>query len=44
MRKLTYLAILEPSSDGYGVYFPDIPGCISFGDNIETAQKMVKKR
>lgn len=29
MRKLTYLAVLEPSSDnGYGVYFPDIPGCI----------------
>jgi len=31
MRKLTCLAVLEPSTDGYGVFFPDLPGCISFG-------------
>ena len=34
MRSLTYLAIFEPSADGYGVFFPDLPGCISFGKNI----------
>lgn len=39
MRNLTYLAVLEPSSDGYGVYFPDLPGCISFGENVLDAQK-----
>lgn len=39
MRKLSYLAILEPSTDGYGVYFPDLPGCISFGETIEDARK-----
>ena len=38
MRKLTYLAILEQSEDGYGVFFPDIDGCISFGESIEAAQ------
>lgn len=43
MRKLTYLAILEPSEDGYGVYFPDVAGCISFGDNIENAQNNAKE-
>ena len=32
MRKLTYLAIFEPTEDGaYSVYFPDLPGCISWG-------------
>lgn len=39
MKKLTYLAVFEPSADGYGVYFPDLPGCISFGENFETALK-----
>jgi predicted RNase H-like HicB family nuclease len=31
MRKATYFAIFEPSVDGFGVYFPDLPGCVSFG-------------
>lgn len=40
MRKVTYIAVLEPNgSGGYGVYFPDLPGCISFGNDIEEAQK-----
>lgn len=39
MRSLTYLAVLEPSADGYGVYFPDLPGCISFGATIAEAQQ-----
>lgn len=44
MRKLTYLAVLEPSqSGGYGVYYPDLPGCISFGSDIEEAQKNAKE-
>ncbi|MEG0076421.1 MAG: type II toxin-antitoxin system HicB family antitoxin [Erysipelotrichaceae bacterium] len=34
MRKLTYLAILEKCNDGYGVYFPDLPGCASFGESM----------
>lgn len=44
MRKLTYLAILEPSkSGGYGVFYPDLPGCISFGTDIEEAQRNAKE-
>ncbi len=39
MRRVTYLAIFEPSKDGYSVYFPDLPGCISFGSDFEAAQK-----
>lgn len=39
MRKLTYLAVFEPSNDGYGVYFPDLPGCISFGKTYEEAHR-----
>ena len=39
MRKLTYLAVFEPTETGYSVYFPDLPGCVSFGDGFEEAQK-----
>lgn len=40
MRKLTYFAVLEPADDGgYGVYFPDLPGCTSYGKNIKDAQE-----
>lgn len=44
MRKLTYLAVLEPAEDGgYGVYFPDLPGCTSYGKNIKEAQDMAEE-
>lgn len=39
MRKITYPAVFEPSGKGYSVYFPDLPGCISYGDTYEEAQK-----
>lgn len=41
MQTLTYLAVFEPGVDGsYSVYFPDLPGCFSFGKNLTEAQKM----
>ncbi len=39
MRKLTYIAVFEPAETGYSVYFPDFPGCVSYGENFEEAQK-----
>ena len=38
MRKLTYFAVFEPVETGYSVYFPDLPGCVSYGDDFEEAQ------
>ena len=41
MRKLSYYAVFEPSTSGnYGVFFPDLPGCVSMGDNLPHAEKM----
>jgi len=35
-----YAAILEPAKKGgYGVYFPDLPGCTSGGDTLEDAAR-----
>ena len=39
MRKATYLAVFEPTGDGYAVSFPDLPGCISYGSSFEQAQR-----
>ncbi len=41
MQNLTYLAVLEPSSDGsYSIYFPDLPGCISTSNSLGEAANM----
>lgn len=43
MKQLTYLAILEPTeSHTYSLFFPEVPGCISTGDNLEDALKNAK--
>lgn len=40
MRKVTYFAVFEPAgSGGYSVYFPDLPGCVGYGEDYETAYK-----
>lgn len=44
MLNLTYLAIMEPGSDGsYSVSFPDLPGCFSYGANLEEASRMASE-
>lgn len=41
MKKLTYLAVFEPADNGaYSIYFPDLPGCISVGKDLEEASRM----
>ncbi|MCM1184977.1 MAG: type II toxin-antitoxin system HicB family antitoxin [Lachnoclostridium sp.] len=41
MQNLTYLAVFKPSENGsYSIYFPDLPGCISFGSSLEDASHM----
>ena len=41
MLNVTYLAVLEPGADGsYSVFFPDLPGCFSYGKDLEEAQRM----
>jgi predicted RNase H-like HicB family nuclease len=34
-----YPAILEPTKDGYSVFFPDLPGAVSAGDDYEDTIK-----
>jgi predicted RNase H-like HicB family nuclease len=44
MRKLTYLAVFETDDNpGISVYFPDVPGCVSCGDDFDHALKMAQE-
>ena len=44
MRKVTYFAVFEPAGSGsFGVYFPDLPGCASMGDDFEDACRMAEE-
>jgi predicted RNase H-like HicB family nuclease len=44
MRKLTYLAVFEKDENpGISVYFPDVQGCVTCGDNYDHALYMAKE-
>jgi len=38
-----YLAIYEQSRDGWWAYFPDLPGCTTFGNNREEAERNARE-
>ncbi len=33
---------MEPCDSGYGVYFPDLPGCVASGKTIDQAARIAK--
>ncbi len=40
LRQITYQGVFEPAGSGaFSVYFPDLPGCTSYGDTLSEAQK-----
>ncbi|WP_304458704.1 type II toxin-antitoxin system HicB family antitoxin [Alicyclobacillus sendaiensis] len=44
MRTCAYPAIFEPYEDGsYVVYFPDLPGCVTQGDDLPDAMRMAQE-
>lgn len=40
MKQVTYQGVFEPTDgNGFSVYFPDLPGCTSYGDTLSEAQR-----
>ncbi|WP_025294460.1 type II toxin-antitoxin system HicB family antitoxin [Sphingomonas sanxanigenens] len=39
MATAYYPAIIERGNDGFGVTFPDLPGCTSFGTSLQDAAR-----
>ena len=38
-----YLVVLERTSTGFGVYIPDLPGCVSTGKTREEAESNARE-
>lgn len=39
-KQTTYYGVFEPAAgNGFSVYFPDLPGCISYGATLDEARK-----
>jgi predicted RNase H-like HicB family nuclease len=44
MEKRIYYAVFEPSENGsFCVYWPDLPGCTSWGESFKHAEKMAEE-
>ena len=41
--KLKFAVVYERTPDNYGVYAPDLPGCVSVGETWEEAQAMMRE-
>lgn len=40
MKQVTYQGVFEPTDgNGFSVYFPDLPGCTSYGETLSEAQR-----
>jgi predicted RNase H-like HicB family nuclease len=37
MATATYVGVVECGEHGFGVFFPDVPGCVSSGDSLFAA-------
>ena len=43
MKSIEYPAVFQPCQDGWCVYFPDLLGCISWGDTLDEAKLQAKE-
>ena len=44
MSTMKYAVVIEKGKDGgYWAYVPDLPGCTSFGESFEDAERNVKE-
>lgn len=37
MARASYIGVIEQGEHGFGVFFPDVPGCVSAGDTLVEA-------
>lgn len=41
--EMKHAVIYEKSSNGYGAYVPDLPGCVAVGDTLDETQRLIKE-
>ena len=40
---MRYPTLIEGGDDGYGVVFPDLPGCVAMGNTLDEAIRNAKE-
>ena len=40
---MRYAVVIEKSSDGYGAYVPDLPGCVAVGDTRDEVRQLIRE-
>ena len=43
MESMRYAIVIERSSSGFGVYVPDLPGCVAAGETEEDARQLIRE-
>lgn len=43
MKTVRYVVIVEKGEDGFCVYVPDLPGCVTVGDTREEALRLIEE-
>jgi predicted RNase H-like HicB family nuclease len=43
MAEKTYAAMFEPTEGGFGISFPDLPGCVSFGTDLDDGVRQARE-
>ena len=43
MSKGKYVVLFEKSSNGYGAYAPDLPGCVAVGRTLKVTRERMAK-
>ena len=39
----SFTALIDGKTDAYGVYFPDLPGCVAIGDTIGETERLIRE-
>jgi predicted RNase H-like HicB family nuclease len=40
---MRYAVVIEKGQTSYGVYVPDLPGCVAVGETIEEAKQLIQE-
>ena len=40
---LKYAVVFERSEDGFGVFVPDLPGCVTVGETLSEAESNIRE-
>jgi len=43
MESTRYAVVIERSSSGFGVYVPDLPGCVAVGETEDEARQLIRE-